>query len=47
MDSLDSQLLVTAAFVVAFVFGKHLQAGYEQLRVRVRLAEQPIRRRRP
>jgi hypothetical protein len=45
MESLDPQLLLSMlAFLVSFLFGKHLQAGYAQLRTRLRLAEQPIRR---
>jgi hypothetical protein len=32
-----------AAWVVALLFGKHLQAGYAEWR-KARLAEQPIRR---
>lgn len=45
MESLDVQLLLSlAGFVAAFLFGKHLQAGFEQVRGRVRLAEQHVRR---
>ena len=36
-------VLAVAAWVVAFLFGKHLQAGYAQWR-RTRAAEQPVRR---
>jgi hypothetical protein len=41
---LDPQpILTVAAWVVALLFGKHLQAGYAEWR-KARLAEQPIRR---
>jgi hypothetical protein len=36
-------ILTVAAWVVALLFGKHLQAGYVEWR-KARLAEQPIRR---
>jgi hypothetical protein len=36
-------ILTVAAWVVALLFGKHLQAGYAEWR-KARLAEQPIRR---
>ena len=36
-------ILTVAAWVVAVLFGKHLQAGYAEWR-KARLAEQPIRR---
>jgi hypothetical protein len=42
--SFDPQPILTiAAWVVALLFGKHLQAGYAEWR-KTRLAEQPIRR---
>jgi hypothetical protein len=41
---LDPQpILTVAAWVVALLFGKHLQTGYAEWR-KARLAEQPIRR---
>jgi uncharacterized membrane protein YjjB (DUF3815 family) len=44
MESLDAQaLLGLLGWVVAFLFGKHLQAGYARWRS-ARLAEQPVRR---
>ena len=44
LNQLDAQPLVSVlGFVVALLFGKHLQAGYAQWR-RGRIAEQPIRR---
>ena len=44
LDQLEPQaLLALLGWVVAFLMGKHLQAGYAQWR-RTRLAEQPIRR---
>ena len=36
-------ILTVAAWVVALLLGKHLQAGYAEWR-KSRLAEQPIRR---
>jgi hypothetical protein len=36
-------ILTAAAWVVALLFGKHLQTGYAEWR-KTRLAEQPIRR---
>jgi hypothetical protein len=46
MMELNPQVaLPVVAWVVALLFGKHLQAGYSQWRS-ARLAEQPIRRER-
>ncbi len=45
MDSMDPQVLLgMLAFVVAFLFGRHLQTGFEQLRARPRRVAAPIRR---
>jgi hypothetical protein len=45
MELLDAQILLSMlGFVVAFLFGKHLQAGLSKVRGQTRLAEQPIRR---
>ena len=45
MESLDVQMLLgMVGFVVAFLFGKHLQTGVSKLRGQNRVAEQPVRR---
>jgi hypothetical protein len=41
----DGQLVVgVVGWMVAFIFGKHLEAGLTELRQRARLAAHPVRR---